>query len=90
MIFLFLLEHYFFYATGHETTFTHIKWESGFHGFDGDNNNKLVRLCMGIMIFSNTFPTKFLTVLNIGKNNQKLIFDKSIKLILINATKVRF
>ena len=86
------MEHYFFYATGHETTFTHIKWESGFHGFDGDDNNKLIRLCMAIMIFSNTFPAKFLTLLNIGKNYHytNYIFNKTIKLILINATKVRF
>ena len=55
-----LLQSYFFYASGHETTFTHIKWESGFHGFDGDNNNHLIRLVMAIFILLNTFCSQVL------------------------------
>jgi hypothetical protein len=55
LVFLFLLQHYFFYASGHETTFNHIKWDAGFHGFYGDNNNALIRLFMGSLILLNTF-----------------------------------
>lgn len=54
-VFLFVLQHYFFYASGHETTFNHIKWDAGFHGFYGDNNNALIRLFMGTLILLNTF-----------------------------------
>ncbi|RNA38083.1 phosphatidylinositol class O [Brachionus plicatilis] len=90
LVFLFLLEHYFFYATGHETTFTHIKWESAFHGFDGDNNNKLVRVVMALMIISNTFAAKIVTLLNIVKKGEKKMSGNLLQFFVINATKVFF
>jgi hypothetical protein len=65
-IFLFLLKYYYFYATGHETTFTHIRWDSGFHGIYGDNNNPLIRLVMGFFILSNTFSSVIITSISIG------------------------
>ena len=52
---LFLLEHYFFYATSHETAFIHIRWESGFHGFQADSNNPIIRFIMALFILFNTF-----------------------------------
>lgn len=54
---VFLLENYYFYASGHETIFTNIKWESAFHGFDGDNNSILLRILMGGLIVFNTFSS---------------------------------
>ena len=65
-IFIFLLKYYFFYATGHETTFTHIRWDSGFHGIYGDNNNNLLRILMGFFIVSNTFSSIIITSISIG------------------------
>lgn len=59
---LFVIDHYFFYATGHETAFIYIRWESGFHGFYGDNNNPVIRLIMAIFILLNTFSSSFICV----------------------------
>ena len=66
IVFLFVLGYFYFYASGHETVFTHIKWEAGFNGFDGDNNNRLVRLIMAGLIVANTFSALILSSLAIG------------------------
>lgn len=50
----------FFFGTGHESTFTHIKWDSGFHGFEGDNNNPIIRLILMILILMNTFSSSII------------------------------
>ncbi len=65
-IFLLLLKCYFFYATGHETTFTHIKWDSAFHGFNGDNNNIIKRIIMGTLIILNTFSSLVICSVSVG------------------------
>jgi hypothetical protein len=97
---LFILQFYYFYATGHETVFTSIKWEAGFHGFDGDNNNKFVRFIMTLLILGNTFSSQIITSISIGlilfSNNDlhhnKQIFKKYnqviFKFITLNTLKV--
>ena len=59
-MFLFLAQHYFFYATGHETTFTNIKWESAFHGLYGDTSTTISHFAMGSLIVLNTFCSTLL------------------------------
>ena len=58
-ILLVLFQNYFFFATGHETSFTHIKWEAGFHGFE-DNHEPIIRLILMILILLNTFSSTLL------------------------------
>ncbi len=54
---LVLLQQYFFYATGHETSFTHIKWEAGFHGFESENSNPVIKVFVMIFILINTYSS---------------------------------
>ena len=98
-----MLQHYFFYATGHETSFTHIKWEAGFHGFEGDNKNSFNKIIIMILILTNTFSSIY--VISIGGfgllnyhdlfKNEKLpdlrnkIISSTLKFYLYNAIKVR-
>lgn len=93
IILLYLIEHYFFYATGHETAFIHIKWESGFHGFYGDNNNRFVRIIMASLIISNTFSailicSIFLTLLVCKSANRQQNLKLILKLTFLNSIKV--
>lgn len=95
-MFLFVLQHYFFYATGHETAFIHIRWESGFHGFFGDNNNVIVRLIMAILILINTNSGIFITsvffviFLTNQVKNCRICLTYLLKLCLLNSIKVFF
>ena len=82
-----LFQYYFFYATGHETIFTHIKWESAFQGIDGDNNNYLLRVVMGFFIVLNTFSStfvisfgtlKYISYLDVNKYSIEENLDKSL------------
>lgn len=56
-----VLQYYFFYASGHETSFTHIKWEAGFHGF-GDNKNPAIRFLIMIFILLNTYSSVVIVI----------------------------
>ena len=62
---LFLLKYFYFYATGHETTFTHIRWDSAFHGIYGDSNNQLIRGLMALLILTNTFSSIIITPVSV-------------------------
>lgn len=59
---LVVLQYYFFYASGHETSFTHIKWEAGFHGFEGDNKNPFIKLLTMIFILLNTYSSVVIVI----------------------------
>ncbi|KAJ8670761.1 hypothetical protein QAD02_002020 [Eretmocerus hayati] len=48
----FLIAEYFFYATGHQATFSTIHWDAGFVGVDGSYNVNFLR---AILIGMNTF-----------------------------------
>ena len=96
-----MFQSYYFYATGHETTFTHIKWEAGFHGFEGDNNNPLLRIILMILILINTFSSNLLTsISSFGLRNSSglkievLIFSffifSSLKVTYIRNLKIQF
>ncbi len=77
---LILLQHYFFYATGHESVFTHIKWEAGFHGFESENSNPVIRVFVMIFILLNTFSSNLIVVVGgIGLLNNHDLFNTDIK-----------
>lgn len=81
---LVLFQNFFFFATGHETSFTHIKWEAGFHGFEGDNNNPIIRLILMILILLNTFSSTLLvSVGGIGLDlSHKILKNLSHKMLI--------
>ena len=99
---LVLLQHYFFY-TGHEATFTHIKWEAGFHGFDGQINNIVIRAIVMAFILVNTFygvlivsiaGSGFLNYYEIIHNQNakewnKMFIRSTLKFHLLNSIKVK-
>lgn len=95
-LFMFVLEHYFFYASGHETAFIHIRWESGFHGFYGDNNNVLLRAIMAVLILINTYSGVFITcmfflvLLRAQSDNTRVSVNIILKFCLFNSLKVFF
>ena len=77
MITLIILQQYFFYATGHENTFTNIRWEVAFHGLDGNSKNLFVALNSGLFLFLSTFSSSILVftyLVNIIKQFSR--FDK--------------
>jgi hypothetical protein len=92
---LFLLQHYYFYATGHETTFTNIKWESAFHGMYGDTSTTISHLALGSLIVSNTFCSTIIVILYViyfTHNNKDLGNTSKLKVVLkfslLNSIKV--
>jgi hypothetical protein len=60
IITLIILQQYFFYATGHEKTFTNIRWEVAFHGLDGNSKNFFVAISSGLFLFMSTFSSSIL------------------------------
>jgi hypothetical protein len=67
-----ILQQYFFYATGHENTFTNIRWEVVFHGFDGNSSNILVRLISIIFLLLSTFSSYVIIALYLIKMVKKI------------------
>ena len=60
-------------------SFTHIKWEAGFHGFEGENSNPYIRVFIMIFILINTFSSVLIvSVGGIGLLNYNDLF-KDIK-----------
>jgi hypothetical protein len=98
VVFLFLIQRYFFYATGHETTFTNIKWESAFHGMYGDTSTTVSHLVMGSLIVVNTYCSTILVCAYVvfadGQSNQvngRLRAFKSVmKFSILSSIKVIF
>jgi hypothetical protein len=101
-LFFLILQFYFFYATGHETTFTHIKWETAFHGFHGDGGNIVSRGLMAILVMIETFSSNILISIGWGllfakqfkigevKQINKKFLLLIIELIFLNGLKVYF
>lgn len=52
-----MLSYFYFFATGHQATFTSIKWESAFVGFVGDHDFYAIPV---VMIALNTFASHVL------------------------------
>jgi hypothetical protein len=95
LLIVFLLQNYFFYATGHETTFTNIKWESAFHGMYGDTSTAISHLVMGALIISNTFCSTIIAVIyvnffskTISDSNNVTKLKTTLKFLLLSAIKV--
>jgi hypothetical protein len=89
LIYFMLLQHYFFYASGHETNFTHIKWQAAFHGFSGETSGYWhIRTLMGAFIILNTFSSTILCSLA-----SPFIFQKkgvNFKAIIMYTLKVNY
>lgn len=52
-----LIQQYYFYATGHEPTFTNIRWEVVFHGLTGDSSNIFISIISTIFLLITTYSS---------------------------------
>lgn len=89
-----LIQNYFFYATGHETTFTLIRWDAVFHGFDGDSNNLLIRILFITFLMISTYSSTVLVVKNVFLNMRNFglqsLFKKEFKFRITTLISIVF
>jgi hypothetical protein len=101
---MFLLQQFYFYGTGHETTFTNIRWETVFHGLDGRSDSIVFHAIYGFLLVLGTFGSYIVVLfcvyhlieINANKNpdkeHQKKTRDAthlcSLKLIILVSIKV--
>ena len=76
MITIIVLQQYFFYATGHENTFTSIRWEAVFHGLDGNSNNLFVRIISILFLLLSTYSSSVISVIYLILIIEKFSIDK--------------
>jgi hypothetical protein len=71
---MYLLQQFYFYGTGHETTFNNIRWEIVFHGLDGRSDSFVYRAITAFLLVLGTYSAYafvFIFVLHLIETNRK-------------------